>query len=110
MIVNLGLADQGKAIALTVRIVWTPVPAACILLGDLSTVCQHMGRTLWPGELVVATTKDAISLRYLPLLKTSNGQVLSEKNIKSGVNMLERIISNEDNCIEAFKNHTYLCS
>jgi hypothetical protein len=109
-IVSMALTGYGKAIPLTVGIVWTPVPTACVFVGHLSTVRQHVGRTLWPGKLVVATTKDAIGLCYLPLLETPNGQVLPKKNIKSGVDMLERIISNEDNCIEAFNNHRYLRS
>lgn len=68
MIVSLTFVGQGKAIVLTVTIVWAPVPATCVVIGHSLTIRQYMGRALWPGELVVAATKDAISLGHLPLL------------------------------------------
>ena len=69
-----------------------------------------MARAFRLSELVVATACLALTFVQLPLLETTYGHVLSEQHVESGIDLLERVIANEDNCIKAFKNHADLWS
>lgn len=79
------------------------------LLSSNLTLHDHVAQALWLVELVVAPASVTLALVELPLLETTDSDVLSQQHIKGGVDMLEGVIANEDNSIKAFKDHADLC-
>ena len=83
---------------------------AFIVVGYILTFYDDMTGALRSSQLIIAATDDTIAFDHFPLLEASSGHVLPEKHIDGSVDVLEHVITSEDHCIKAFKDHTDLCS
>lgn len=97
--------DDGPTITVGRASVVNPV----FLLPSSLTLHDHVAQALWLIELVVALASVTLALVELPLLETTDSDVLTEQHVKGGVDMLEGVIANEDDSIKAFKDHADLC-
>ena len=73
-------------------------------------VHNHMAPALGVGELIAALAGDTLTFVELPLLETTHDHVLSEQNVEGGVDLLQGVITDENQCVEAFQNHANLRS
>ena len=90
---------------LTLAGVSTPMTVASIVFGDGLTVGNDVTRAFRSHQLIVA---QAVSMHPFTRLEASHGYVLSEEHVESRIHVLERFITNENDAIEAFKNHANL--
>lgn len=86
--------------ALTSTIIWALVHAFLIILGNLLAVGDGISHTLWPDKLIVASAGSIIHFDQFPLLEATHGEVLSKQHVESGVDSLQRVITNEYHGIE----------
>lgn len=94
----------------TIAVERAPLTVCIVLLSYGLTFHDHMFRAFCLGELIVATARLALTFVQLPLLETTYSYVLSEQHVESGIDLFERVIADEDNCIKALKNHADLWS
>ena len=104
--VNTALGKSSHDRRPTIAIERTSMTISIVFLSYGLTLHDHMARAFRIGELIVATASIALAFVQLPLLETTYGQVLPEQHVKGGIDLLERVIANENNCIKAFQNHT----
>lgn len=81
-----------------------------IVVGYILTFHDDMTGALRSSQLIIAAADNTIAFGHFPLLEASSGHVLPEKHIDGSVDVLEHVITSEDHCIKAFKDHTDLCS
>ena len=94
----------------TIAVERAPTTICIVLLSYGLALHDHMARAFWLGELIVATARVTLTFVQLPLFETTHSQVLSEQHVEGRVDLLERVITNENNCIKAFKDHANLWS
>lgn len=97
---------EGKS---TITVERASVVNSVFFLPSSFTRHNHVAQALWLVELVVALAGVTLALVELPLLETTDSDILSEQHVEGGVDMLEGVIANEDESIKAFKDHADLC-
>jgi hypothetical protein len=89
--------------------VWTPPPiTAYFVLLDFVSILDGISETIRVEELVVTFAILPILIYHDPLLKATKSEILTEQYVESGVDGLSDFVSDEDNGVEAFKDHAYL--
>jgi hypothetical protein len=89
--------------------VWTPLPITVyFVLLHFVSVLDGISETIHVEELVVTFAILSILIYHDPLLKATKSEILAEQYVESGVDGLSDFVSDEDNGVEAFKDHAYL--
>ena len=83
---------------------------AFIVVSYILTFHDYMTGALRSSQLIIAAADNTIAFGHFSLLEASSGHILPEKHTDGSVDVLEYVITNEDHCIKAFKDHTDLCS
>ena len=90
---------------LTIAIVGTSISTTSKIPSHCQIAHDSVFRAIGLGYLIVTTAFNPLTFIHLPLLKASHCDILPEKHIESSIDVLEQVISNEDNRIKSFKDH-----
>ena len=100
-----GIPNSGPTIAVERT---ASVTVSVVVLSHNLTVHNHMTPALRLGELIITSTRKTLTIVQLPLLEAAQSHVLSKQHVEGSVNVLEGVIADEDEGIEAFEYHTDL--
>lgn len=81
---------------------------ASIVLRYLFAARDGVSSTVDLDELIVAPAGAAFVLAHRPLLKTTQGDVLPEEDVECGVDVLQQIVADEHDAVEAVEDHADL--
>jgi len=90
----------------TLTEVWTSLPITTpFVLLDFIPTLDGISQTILVEKLVVTLAVHAILICHDPLLKPAQTQILPQQDIESSIDGLSDFVSNEDDSVEAFKDH-----
>ena len=93
---------------LTIANIRRPISATLIILqSHLLTAANEVLVAFRLGELVRATAPIPFFICHLPLLQASEGQVLPEEHVEGRIDVVDHVVAEEDDAIEAVEDHTY---
>ncbi len=93
---------------LTIAKIWATMSATSVTVTDFFTARDGILLAFGPDELTIASAAVSFAFTHLPLLQAAQGYVFSQQDVECGIYVLDQIVADEDDAIEAVKNHADL--
>ena len=79
--------------------------AAAVLLLNLLARREDVFGAFRPHQLIITSACTTVAVIQFPLLKPAHGYILTQQHVESCIDVLERIIADEDDGVESVQNH-----